>query len=45
VKQAAQDLGYSPHQEARLLRQYTRRQLGVAFAPVHATEPGIVESI
>jgi DNA-binding LacI/PurR family transcriptional regulator len=45
VKQAAQDLGYSPHQGARLLRQYTRRQLGVAFAPVHATEPDIVESI
>jgi DNA-binding LacI/PurR family transcriptional regulator len=45
VKQAAQDLGYSPHQGARLLRQYTRRQLGIAFAPAHATEPDIVESI
>jgi DNA-binding LacI/PurR family transcriptional regulator len=45
VRQAAQDLGYSPHQGARLLRQYTRRQLGIAFAPAHATEPDIVESI
>ena len=45
VKQAAHDLGYSPHQGARLLRQYTRRQLGIVFAPAHATEPDIVESI
>ncbi|MDP3891840.1 LacI family DNA-binding transcriptional regulator [Nocardioides sp.] len=45
VKQAAKELGYSPHQGARLLRQYRRRQIGVAFAPAHATEPDIVESI
>jgi DNA-binding LacI/PurR family transcriptional regulator len=45
VKQAAKDLGYNPHQGARMLRQYRRRQIGVAFAPAHAPESDIVESI
>jgi len=33
VKQAAQDLGYSPHQGARLLRQYTRPPTGHRLRP------------
>jgi DNA-binding LacI/PurR family transcriptional regulator len=45
VKQAAKELGYNPHQGARMLRQYRRRQIGVAFAPAHAPESDIVESI
>jgi DNA-binding LacI/PurR family transcriptional regulator len=45
VKEAAKELGYNPHQGARMLRQYQRRQLGVAFAPAHVTESDIVESI
>ncbi len=45
VKKAAAELGYSPHQGARLLRQYSRRQIGVAFWPGHAAEPEIVEAI
>jgi len=45
VLQAARQLGYKPHLTASSLRQYTDRQLGVAFAPTHATEPDIVEAI
>lgn len=45
VKQAARELGYKPHQGARMLRQYRRRQIGVAFAPAHAPEPDIVDAI
>jgi DNA-binding LacI/PurR family transcriptional regulator len=45
VKQAAKELGYSPHIGARTLRQYRSREIGVAFAPAHAGEPDIVEAI
>ena len=45
VRQAAQELGYSPHIGARTLRQSRSRQIGVAFAPAHGTEPDIVEAI
>jgi DNA-binding LacI/PurR family transcriptional regulator len=45
VLQAAKDLGYSPNIGARTLRQTRPRQIGVAFAPAHATEPDIVEAI
>lgn len=45
VKEAARELGYSPHQGARMLRQYSRRQLGVSFAPAHASDSDIVEAI
>jgi DNA-binding LacI/PurR family transcriptional regulator len=45
VKEAAKQLGYSPHVGARVLRQYSSRQLGVVFAPAHATESDIVQAI
>lgn len=45
VREAAKRLGYSPHLGARVLRQYASRQLGVVFAPTHATEPDIVQAI
>lgn len=45
VKQAAKDLGYNPHQGARMLRQYRRRQIGVTFSPAHGSEADVVESI
>ncbi|MEQ6901855.1 LacI family DNA-binding transcriptional regulator [Nocardioides sp. YIM 152588] len=45
VKEAARELGYRPHQGARMLRQYRRRQLGVTFSPSNATESDIVEAI
>lgn len=45
VKDEAKRLGYSPHVGARVLRQSTSRQLGVMFAPAHATEPDIVQAI
>jgi DNA-binding LacI/PurR family transcriptional regulator len=45
VTQAAQRLGYSPHLAARTLRQAASQQLGLAFAPQHATEPDIVEAV
>lgn len=45
VKEAAAELGYSPHLGARTLRQSQSHHLGVAFAPVHASEPDIVEAI
>lgn len=45
VLAAAAHLGYSPHLGARVLRQSESRQIGVIFAPLHATEPEIVEAI
>jgi DNA-binding LacI/PurR family transcriptional regulator len=45
VRRVAQELGYSPHIGARALRQTRSRHIGVVFAPAHATEPDIVESI
>jgi DNA-binding LacI/PurR family transcriptional regulator len=45
VTTAARDLGYSPHIGARTLRQTKSLDIGVAFAPAHATEPDIVEAI
>lgn len=45
VREAARELGYSPHLGARVLRQSRSRDLGVVFAPTHATEPEIVQSI
>lgn len=45
VREEAKRLGYSPHVGARVLRQNASRQLGVVFAPAHATEPDIVQAI
>ena len=45
VRETARELGYSPHVGARVLRQSASRQLGVVFAPAHATEPDIVQAI
>lgn len=45
VKATAKQLGYSPHVGAQVLRQYSSKQLGVVFAPAHATEPDIVQAI
>lgn len=45
VKSAAAELGYRPHQGARMLRQYSRRQIGVSFAPANAADSDIVEAI
>jgi DNA-binding LacI/PurR family transcriptional regulator len=45
VKSAATELGYRPHQGARMLRQYSRRQIGVSFAPANASDSDIVEAI
>jgi DNA-binding LacI/PurR family transcriptional regulator len=45
VRKAAKELGYRPHQGARMLRQYRRRQVGVSFAPANASDSDIVEAI
>lgn len=45
VNDTARKLGYSPHVGARVLRQSSSKQIGVVFAPVHATEPDIVQAI
>jgi DNA-binding LacI/PurR family transcriptional regulator len=45
VRDAAKELGYSPHMGARTLRQTRSRHIGVAFAPTHATEPDIIDAI
>jgi DNA-binding LacI/PurR family transcriptional regulator len=45
VLQAARELGYTPHQGARSLRQNQSRHLGVSFVPAHASEPEIIESV
>lgn len=45
VRKAAAELGYQPHQGARMLRQYRSRQLGVAFNPANARESDFVEAL
>ncbi|MGY2876050.1 DNA-binding LacI/PurR family transcriptional regulator [Marmoricola sp. URHA0025 HA25] len=45
VRQAAKELGFSPHVGARSLRRARSKDLGVIFAPAHSTEPEIVEYI
>jgi DNA-binding LacI/PurR family transcriptional regulator len=45
VLRAARELGYTPHQGARSLRQTRSRHLGVSFVPAHASEPEIIESV
>ena len=45
VLQAARELGYTPHQGARSLRQTRSRHVGVTFVPAHASEPEIIESV
>jgi DNA-binding LacI/PurR family transcriptional regulator len=45
VREAAQELGFSPHVGARVLRRSRSKDLGVIFAPAHSTEPEIVEAI
>ncbi len=45
VLQAAHELGYTPHQGARSLRQTRSRHLGVTFVPANASEPEITESV
>src|SRR6266508_3109188 len=41
VREAAQELGFSPHVGARSLRRARSKDLGVIFAPAHSTEPEI----
>lgn len=45
VLAAAAELGYSLNLGARTLRQSRSRQIGVSFAPLHATEPEALETI
>jgi DNA-binding LacI/PurR family transcriptional regulator len=45
VREAARELGFSPHVGARSLRRSRSKDLGVIFAPAHSTEPEIVEAI
>lgn len=45
VRQAAKELGFSPHIGARSLRRARSTDLGVIFAPAHSNEPEIVEHI
>ncbi|MEJ1109553.1 MULTISPECIES: LacI family DNA-binding transcriptional regulator [unclassified Kribbella] len=45
VREAAQELGFSPHVGARSLRRARSKDLGVIFTPAHSTEPEIVEAI
>jgi DNA-binding LacI/PurR family transcriptional regulator len=45
VREAATELGFSPHVGARSLRRTRSTDLGVIFAPAHSTEPEIVEHI
>ena len=45
VRQAAKELGFSPHVGARSLRRTRSTDLGVVFTPAHSTEPEIVEHI
>lgn len=45
VRQAAKELGFSPHVGARSLRRARSKDIGVIFAPAHSTEPEIVEHI
>jgi DNA-binding LacI/PurR family transcriptional regulator len=45
VRQAAKELGFSPHVGARSLRRTRSTDLGVIFTPAHSTEPEIIEHI
>jgi DNA-binding LacI/PurR family transcriptional regulator len=45
VREAARELGFSPHVGARSLRRARSADLGVIFSPLHSTEPEIVEHI
>jgi DNA-binding LacI/PurR family transcriptional regulator len=45
VREAAAELGFSPHVGARSLRRARSKDLGVIFTPAHSTEPEIVEAI
>jgi DNA-binding LacI/PurR family transcriptional regulator len=45
VRQAATDLGFSPHVGARSLRRTRSTDLGVIFTPAHPTETEIIEHI
>lgn len=45
VRDAAKELGFSPHVGARSLRRARSTDLGVIFAPAHSTELEIVEHI
>ncbi|GAA4732064.1 LacI family DNA-binding transcriptional regulator [Phytohabitans rumicis] len=45
VREAARQLGFSPHVGARSLRRARSADLGVIFAPAHSTELEIVEHI
>lgn len=45
VREAARELGFSPHGGARSLRRARSKDLGVVFAAAHSTEPEIVEAI
>jgi len=45
VRKAAEELGYHPHQAARMLRQRSPRQIGVSFSPSHAADSDILEAI
>jgi DNA-binding LacI/PurR family transcriptional regulator len=45
VREAARELGFSPHVGARSLRRARSADLGVIFAPLHSTEPEIVQHI
>jgi len=45
VRQAATELGFSPHVGARSLRRTRSTDLGVVFTPAHPTETEILEHI
>ncbi|MFI7066718.1 LacI family DNA-binding transcriptional regulator [Kribbella sp. NPDC050124] len=45
VREAAKELGFTPHVGARSLRRAQSKDLGVIFAPTHSPEPEIVEAI
>jgi DNA-binding LacI/PurR family transcriptional regulator len=45
VREAARELGFSPHLGARSLRRAKSKDLGVLFAPAHLTELEIVAAI
>jgi DNA-binding LacI/PurR family transcriptional regulator len=45
VRQAAKDLGFSPHVGAQSLRRTRSTDLGVVFTPAHSTESEIIEHI
>jgi DNA-binding LacI/PurR family transcriptional regulator len=45
VRQAAKELGFSPHVGAQSLRRTRSTDLGVVFTPAHSTESEIIEHI